>query len=96
MRVFLPYRIPSRKVTIWTSGKGPALEESAGAGERSLGAWGRSLMELHYDLVLSDCLVCQAGSHGFRSRMMALRMTRSFRMQAVRACLAGFPEALSF
>ena len=48
-------------------------------------------------LVLSDCLCCQAGRvHGFRSRRMALRMTRSLRMQAVRACLAAFPEARSF
>lgn len=45
--------------------------------------------------ILSDCLGGQACCHGLRSRMMALSMVKSLRMQATMATVAGFPAALS-
>lgn len=42
---------------------------------------------------LSDCVECQAGCHGVWSRTMALRMVRSFRMQATMATILGLPLA---
>src|SRR5215203_280595 len=42
---------------------------------------------------VSDCVVGQAFCHGLLSRMMALRMVRSFRAVAMRATILGFPAA---
>jgi poly(hydroxyalkanoate) depolymerase family esterase len=39
----------------------------------------------------SDCVCGQAVCHGLLSRMMALRMVRSFRATATRATILGFP-----
>ena len=41
----------------------------------------------------SDCLWRQAFCHGFASRMIALRMVRSFRMVATRATIFGLPAS---
>src|SRR5712691_6273930 len=49
------------------------------------------MMLIRKNVILSDCLGGQAGCHGLRSRRMALRMTRSLRMQAVMACLWVLP-----
>ena len=49
----------------------------------------------------SNCDVCQAdaatraGCHGCMSRIMALSMMSSFRMQAVSATFSGLPAAIS-
>ncbi len=48
---------------------------------------------LRKNVILSDCLARQAVFHGFRSRRIALRMTRSLRMQATSACFAGLLAA---
>src|SRR5215208_2545867 len=42
---------------------------------------------------VSDCVVGQAFCHGLLSRMMALRMVRSFRAVAMRATILDFPAA---
>ena len=41
---------------------------------------------------MSDCLVGQAACHGACSLKMALRMTRSLRMQAVSASFLHFTQ----
>src|SRR5690606_37586701 len=43
----------------------------------------------------SDCLGCQAGAHGLRSLMMALRIVRSLRAVAMMATSFGLPLATS-
>ncbi len=43
---------------------------------------------------MSDCVVFQVASHGFRSLSIALRIVRSFRMSAVRAIFLGFPASV--
>src|SRR5690606_26691703 len=42
-----------------------------------------------------DCLCSQAFCHGLPSRMIALRMVRSFRIVATMARIFGFPAATS-
>lgn len=53
-----------------------------------------SFLEARQTRQLSDCLAGQAVCHGCLSRMIALRMVRSFLATAMRATFFGFPRAM--
>src|SRR5215204_1697704 len=59
----------------------------------SVGAGARPLPACRERVGVSDCVVGQAFCHGLLSRMMALRMVRSFRAVAMRATILDFPAA---
>ena len=72
---------------------------SAGGGQRNVEFGTRACRPQLNRKVVSNCLGNQvlagmrSGCQGAPSRAIALRIVRSFRMQAVRASLAGLPAA---